>query len=237
MKLPCILITFAFINISPIMTSNYANSVYITNKYIKEVSDTDPIGVEIAITFLLNGDKTVETISLMLAVPEKANFRLRIDHDDPFIMNLPEQIAIADQVAVQEAISYFTNIPVPQRDPNENFANDMLGTFGEQRRAITGKLTKNLLVDEISFGTPEFPNISKICRLIALVRSIRFPDAYIKTADVDHSEKYCKLTSRNDSFIYKPLMGNIVAVRPRFLVIQPNVIELVNVLNEIQFWF
>ncbi|XP_050435381.1 uncharacterized protein LOC126842408 [Adelges cooleyi] len=174
----------------------------------------------------------MKTLNLMLVIPEKANI-FRINHDEPFIINLPENVAIADQERVQEAISHATNIPVPQRDPNENIENDSLLLLGDHRRQITGKVATNVLIAALDNGTPEFHNLLEICRLIALVRSIRFPDACIRTAVVDHSENACTLTSRNGRFQYRPHMGYIVGLRA----MSPDVNEFVEVLNEIVFWF
>ncbi|XP_050435348.1 uncharacterized protein LOC126842394 isoform X5 [Adelges cooleyi] len=198
MKLLCILITLAIVNVAPIMTADYANSVYITNKYIKEVFDR-----------------------------EKANI-FSIDHDDSFIMNLP-----ADQVAVQEAISQVTTIPVPKLGPNQNFENDSLIQLGEERRSITGKVTKNLLIAAIGKGTPRFRNLTEICRLIGLLRSMQSPDSYIKTAIVDQDNFVCTLTSQNGRFQYIP---DLYYALVRQMV--PNVYESIgHVFNDIQNWF
>ncbi|XP_050435366.1 uncharacterized protein LOC126842402 isoform X4 [Adelges cooleyi] len=147
MKLLCILTTIAFVNVSPIMTGEYANLVYTTNKYIREAFDNDPAGLETAISNIINEDKPFETLNLMLAIPEKTNI-FRINHDEPFIMKLP-----ADQEAVQAAISQFTTIPVPKFGPNENFEKDSLGQLGEERRLILGKVTTKLLTDAIENST------------------------------------------------------------------------------------
>ncbi|XP_050435342.1 uncharacterized protein LOC126842392 isoform X2 [Adelges cooleyi] len=244
MKLLCILITLAFVNVSPIMTAHYANSVYITNQYIKEVSDTNPAGLETAISNIINGDKTIETVNLMLAVPEKAVFRITIDHDDTFIINLPENIAIRNQELVQEAISEATEIDVPTLGPNESYVNAWLGTLGDVRRSITGKITKKLLIEAIGDGKPDFPNFPKICLLIALVRSIRYPEARTRTVDVDPSGNFCILTSRDGRFKYQPYRPpateeiqfpekHIAAVRPE----GPDVYTFLDVLDEIELWF
>ncbi|XP_050435375.1 uncharacterized protein LOC126842403 isoform X8 [Adelges cooleyi] len=175
MKLLCILITLAFVNVSPIMTSHYANSVYITNKYIKEA----------------------------------------FDKGDPFIVNLPEKIAIDDQLAVQEAIYQATKITVPKLSENENFENDSLNTFGEQRRLITGKVTKNALIAAIDKGRPRrFTNLNEICRLMGALRSIKFPDQHIRNINVDESANFCILTSQNDSHIYQRDVVDVWAVIP-----------------------
>ncbi|XP_050437842.1 uncharacterized protein LOC126844037 isoform X3 [Adelges cooleyi] len=189
MKLLCILITLAIVNVAPIMT-------------------------------------------------EKANI-FSIDHDDSFIMNLPvffcnsEHIAIADQVAVQEAISQVTTIPVPKLGPNQNFENDSLIQLGEERRSITGKVTKNLLIAAIGKGTPRFRNLTEICRLIGLLRSMQSPDSYIKTAIVDQDNFVCTLTSQNGRFQYIP---DLYYALVRQMV--PNVYESIgHVFNDIQNWF
>ncbi|XP_050435362.1 uncharacterized protein LOC126842401 [Adelges cooleyi] len=233
MKLLCILIALTFVNVSPIMTAGYANSVYTTTQYIKKANDTNPAGLETALLNIINGDRSIETLNLMLATPEKAIIGFTIDHDDSFISNLPEHIAIADQMAVQNMIFQVTNIDVPSLGPNENFGNVLVGILADQRRGIIGKIIKKLLIAAIDKGTPRFPNLNEICRLLAVVRSIRFPDAYIKIAVVDPSENCCKLTSRNARFRYKPRRGSIEAVRP----ISPDFNELVNILDEIKFWF
>ncbi|XP_050435370.1 uncharacterized protein LOC126842403 isoform X3 [Adelges cooleyi] len=209
MKLLCILITLAFVNVSPIMTSHYANSVYITNKYIKEAFDTNPAGLETAISNIINRDKSIVTVNLMWAIPETAKIFKIETHGDPFIINLPESIAIADQLAVQKAIYQATKITVPQLGENENFENDSLNTFGEQRRLITGKVTKNALIAAIAKGRPKFANFTEICRLMGLLRSIKFPDDYIRNVDVDHSGNCCTLTSLDGSFKYKRDAGYI----------------------------
>ncbi|XP_050435330.1 uncharacterized protein LOC126842389 isoform X22 [Adelges cooleyi] len=232
MKLLCILITLAFVNVVPIMTADYANSVYTTNKYIKEVFDRDPTILKTAISNIIDGDKTFETLNVMLAIPDKANYWFTIEHDDSFINNLPEHIAIADQEAVQQAISQVTDIPVPQLGPNENFENDSLAQLGVARRRITGVITKNLLIEAIDDGTPGIPYLTKVCRLLGLLRSMRFPDSYIKSVNVELGV-HCILTSQNGSFLYRKLVGFIVEVRP----IGPNRTELVDVLSEIDPWF
>ncbi|XP_050435359.1 uncharacterized protein LOC126842400 isoform X2 [Adelges cooleyi] len=213
MNLFCILITLALVNVSPIMTGEYANSVYITNQHIKDAFDRDPAGLEAAVLNIINGDKPMETINLILAIPETANIFL-IDHDEPFIANLPEHIAIADQEKVQEAISQVTRFPKPELGPNENHENDSLLQLGEDRRRITGIATKNVLIAAIDKGRPEFLNLTEICRLFGLLRSIRFPYAVIKRVDVDHSGDYCILNSRTGRFQYRRHNGIIVEVRP-----------------------
>ncbi|XP_050426185.1 uncharacterized protein LOC126836646 [Adelges cooleyi] len=235
MKLLCILITLAIVNVSPIMTAEYANSVRTTNKYIRAAFDADPTGLERAISNIVKDDDiTIDTLNLMLVTPEKANFWFTIEHDEPFINNLPEHIAIADQVAVQKAISQVTRIPVPQLGPNENFENDSLARLGQARRCITGKVTKKLLIAAIDEGTPEFPNFTKICRLIAVARSMEFPDLYIKTASVDQAGHVCTLTSQNDNrFLYIPYNGFIAQVWP----VGPDPNEYVNVLEVINDWY
>ncbi|XP_050435308.1 uncharacterized protein LOC126842389 isoform X4 [Adelges cooleyi] len=230
MKLLCILITLAIVNVAPIMTADYANSVYTTNKYIKEVFDRDPTILKTAISNIIDGDKTFETLNVMLAIPDKANYWFTIEHDDSFINNLPEHIAIADQEAVQQAISQVTDIPVPQLGPNENFENDSLAQLGEARRRITGEVTKNVLIEAINEGTPEFPNLDEICILIGLLRSMERPDTYIKTASVDPAGYECILTSQNgNTFQYRAHHGYIAAVRP----VGGNRVGYVDVLSEL----
>ncbi|XP_050435302.1 uncharacterized protein LOC126842385 isoform X2 [Adelges cooleyi] len=354
MKLLYILITLAFVNVARIMTAHYANSVFITNKYIKETFDADPDGLATAISNIINdNNKTIATLNSMLAIPEKANFWITIEHDEPFINNLPEHIAIADEEAVQQAIFNVTNIPVPQLGSNENFENDSLLQLGEARRRITGYVTKNLLIAAIdpaglktvitnlingsetiaqinlklaipekaklfsiiqedvgghSFfplpeyirvyvytsernaiadqealqkaitkvtnipvpqleenqiipldslpqlginrrlitgkvtkelllaaidkGSPEFKNHTELCRLVALLKSIRNPHKYVKTAEVDSTTNKCILKSFDGTFIYKPFQENYVLERPSF-----DEIGLVNVKEQIRNWF
>ncbi|XP_050435371.1 uncharacterized protein LOC126842403 isoform X4 [Adelges cooleyi] len=205
MKLLCILITLAFVNVSPIMTY----------KYIKEAFDKDPAGLQTAISSIINGYKSILTCNLMLAIPETANIFNIETHSDPFIVNLPEKIAIDDQLAVQEAIYQATKITVPKLSENENFENDSLNTFGEQRRLITGKVTKNALIAAIDKGRPRrFTNLNEICRLMGALRSIKFPDQHIRNINVDESANFCILTSQNDSHIYQRDVVDVWAVIP-----------------------
>ncbi|XP_050435357.1 uncharacterized protein LOC126842399 [Adelges cooleyi] len=236
MKLLSILITITFVNVSPIMTGEYAISVKKTNKHIREAYGGDPDGLETAISNIINADKTFGTLNLMLAIPDKANFRFTIEHDEAFIINLPENIAIADQKAVQEAITQVTNIPVPNNDPNENYENDRhtLTWLGEERRIIMGFVTLTLLEDAIDKGTPGFTNLKEICILIGLLRSIQFPDSYIKTARVDQDDNVCMLTSQNGRFHYKPHGGYIAVVGPMG---RPIHNEYEDVLDETMTWF
>ncbi|XP_050435303.1 uncharacterized protein LOC126842386 [Adelges cooleyi] len=270
MKLLCILITVATVNVSPIMTSLYSDSVYITNKWIKEAADKQPAGLETAISNLINGgisidpagletakeafeiesagpetaisnitngDRSIGIFNLMLTIPEKKDYRW-IHRDDSFFVDLPEHVAIAYQKAVQEAISKVTNITVPDLAPNEYFVDRYLPRYGNERRAITGKITKKLLIAAIGDGAPHFPNFPKICLLIALLRSMRDPKAYIRTVDVDPSGNSCILTSRNGSFKYQPRRKCkifIAAVTPKDHIWSRN--KFVDVLEEIQLWF
>ncbi|XP_050435379.1 uncharacterized protein LOC126842406 [Adelges cooleyi] len=212
MKLLCILITLTFVNVSPIMTAGYANAVFVTNKHIKKAFDENLEGLKTAILNTIIGPKSMETISLMWAAPEQANFRFRIDHDDQFIVDLLENIAIADQEAVQLAIFQATNIPAPQRGPNENYTISALDMLSVTRFGKIDYLTSHLLRDEISRGTPEFRNLYTICRLTGLKRSLRAPYAYIKTAVIDPPGNVCTLTSDDGIFQYKPENGFIVEV-------------------------
>ncbi|XP_050435377.1 uncharacterized protein LOC126842405 [Adelges cooleyi] len=216
MKLLSILITVAFVYVSPIMTGEYANSVCSTTNHIREAYCTNRDGLETAILNLINGNKTFGTLNLMLAIPDKANFRFTIQHDESFIINLPENIAIADQKAVQEAIFQVTNIRVPDLGHHENYDNDRSTLFwlGEDRRRIMGYVTKIVLINAINKGIPEFTNLNEICILIGLLRSMRFPDSYIKTARVDQDDYVCILTSLNGRFHYKPYNGSILLVSP-----------------------
>ncbi|XP_050435376.1 uncharacterized protein LOC126842404 [Adelges cooleyi] len=232
MKLVCIMITLAFVNVSPILTADYANSVYTTNKYIKEAFDNDPAGLETAISNIMKGDKPFDILNLMLAIPDKANYWFSIEHDDAFISTLPEQLAIVDQVAVQEAIYQVTKIHVPQLGPNENFENDSLVQLGEERRRITGKVTKKLLIAAIDAGAPRFPNLNEICNLIGLLQSMRFPDSYIKSVFVDPAGIFCMFTSLNGRIQHLDI-GLIDEVNP----IDPYRVEFMVFLREIQNWF
>ncbi|XP_050437807.1 uncharacterized protein LOC126844007 [Adelges cooleyi] len=127
----------------------------------------------------------------MLAMPDKANFRFTIQHDNSFIINLPENIAVADQKAVQEAIFQVTNIQAPQLGRNETYSNDRstLSRLGEKRRRIIGNITQNVLITALDKGRPEFSNLKEICILIGLVRNMRFPDTYIKAARVEQDDQ------------------------------------------------
>ncbi|XP_050435353.1 uncharacterized protein LOC126842398 [Adelges cooleyi] len=236
MKLLSILITITFVNVSPIMTGEYANSVKKTNKHIREASIKNPKGLETVISNIINGDKTFETLNFMLAIPDKANFRFTIQHEESFITNLPENIAIADQKAVQEAIFQVTGIPVPNLRCNENYENDRrtLSWLGDSRRMYLSFVTQNVLTDAIDKGTPGFTNLKEICILIGLLRSMRFPDSYIKIARVDQDDNVCMLISQNGRFHYKPYDGYIAAARPMG---RPVYNEHEDVLNEAMRWF
>ncbi|XP_050435336.1 uncharacterized protein LOC126842391 isoform X2 [Adelges cooleyi] len=214
MKLLGILLTITFVNVSLIMTGEYANSVCTTTNYIKKVYDPD--GLITAILNIINGNKTFVTLNLMLSLPDKVNFRFTIQHDEAFIINLPENIAIADQEAVQEAIFQVTKIPVPKLGRNEIYSNDRrtLSRLGISRRVIMGYYTTRVLIYAVDKGTPGFTNLKEICILIGLLRSMQFPDSYIISARVDQDDNVCMLTSQNGRFHYKPYRGYIAVVRP-----------------------
>ncbi|XP_050435339.1 uncharacterized protein LOC126842391 isoform X5 [Adelges cooleyi] len=236
MKLLGILLTITFVNVSLIMTGEYANSVCTTTNYIKKVYGTNPDGLITAILNIINGNKTFVTLNLMLSLPDKVNFRFTIQHDEAFIINLPENIAIADQEAVQEAIFQVTKIPVPKLGRNENNSNDRrtLSILGESRRKTMGYITFTLLKAAISRGTPGFTNLKEICILIGLLRSMQFPDSYIKIARVDPDDNVCMLSSQNGRFHYKPHDGYIAVVRP---IGRPVHNEYEDVLDEAIRWF
>ncbi|XP_050435301.1 uncharacterized protein LOC126842385 isoform X1 [Adelges cooleyi] len=248
MKLFCIFITLAFVNVSPIMTAGgnwiYGNSVYITNKHIEKAFELDPAGLKTVITNLINGSETIAQINLKLAIPEKAKLFSIIQEDvgGHSFFPLPEYIrvyvytsernAIADQEALQKAITKVTNIPVPQLEENQIIPLDSLPQLGINRRLITGKVTKELLLAAIDKGSPEFKNHTELCRLVALLKSIRNPHKYVKTAEVDSTTNKCILKSFDGTFIYKPFQENYVLERPSF-----DEIGLVNVKEQIRNWF
>ncbi|XP_050426168.1 uncharacterized protein LOC126836638 isoform X1 [Adelges cooleyi] len=235
MKYNCnfILITLAFVHVPSVMTTRYARSVFITNEHIKRAFVTKGAELETAIENIILGDATIEKIDLMLAIPESAFiFHLPkliekaekeaaksvISHFTylpvPILDRDEESIAIAHQEALQSVLLHFTNISVPELDPKKVIRNDTLLMLGRDRRIIIGEVTKTLLLSTISREAPKFLNLTVICRLIGLVRSIKFPVNFIRTAIVDSDGIFCILTSFDDTiYKYKRFRGTVVMER------------------------
>ncbi|XP_050426169.1 uncharacterized protein LOC126836638 isoform X2 [Adelges cooleyi] len=216
MKYNCnfILITLAFVHVPSVMTTRYARSVFITNEHIKRAFVTKKIDLMLAIpesAFIFHLPKLIEKAEKEAAKSVISHFTYLpvpiLDRDE-------ESIAIAHQEALQSVLLHFTNISVPELDPKKVIRNDTLLMLGRDRRIIIGEVTKTLLLSTISREAPKFLNLTVICRLIGLVRSIKFPVNFIRTAIVDSDGIFCILTSFDDTiYKYKRFRGTVVMER------------------------
>ncbi|XP_050425854.1 uncharacterized protein LOC126836456 isoform X3 [Adelges cooleyi] len=93
MQIYCFLMALAFVNVPSTTTADYAKTVFMTNKLIEIAFKTNAAGLETVIENIINGDKPMVTVNLMLAMPESIS-----------IFNIPESIAIAEQETVQNEI-------------------------------------------------------------------------------------------------------------------------------------
>ncbi|XP_050444322.1 uncharacterized protein LOC126847910 isoform X2 [Adelges cooleyi] len=190
MKLYCISISLVFVKLLAIVTADYRTSIFVTNLHIKLAFET-------------------KQISLMLAIPEctraYAEFR---DLQEPYL--------IAEQEILQGVIVHITGIPVPQLVGNEDIENHTLDWLGHARRLITSEVTTSLAFDAIGVVGSELvirEDFTKLCRLIGLFRSIKFPDSLIQFAEVDIYGTCSLTTIDGREYKYRRFSGITVEVQ------------------------
>ncbi|XP_050423954.1 uncharacterized protein LOC126845981 isoform X2 [Adelges cooleyi] len=196
MNLYYILITSTLVKVLADDTAiaDYKKLVFFTNLQIEQALSKRG-GLKTVIKRVVIGRATMKQIAMMLAVPESAD-----------TTNIA--VCIADQVKLQREIICATSIPVPQVEPDlgdnwftmlkMDFGDNLLPDLGTARRVMTKEITKSLVLAAILGYESAFRDFKRMCRLIGLFRSIKFPASYVLTAEVDNCGT-CTLTGTDGS--------------------------------------
>ncbi|XP_050424823.1 uncharacterized protein LOC126835934 isoform X3 [Adelges cooleyi] len=180
MKLLCVVISFVFVNVSADIMA-YKRVVSITNLIIQNASDRNDIngsnmfiyGLEFLIKAIVYENQFSMDMSILFAVPEKAD-----------LVNIQNSIDQHTEMA-QEMIDILS-IPMPNL-PDPNMANVNLTDLGKDRRRLTGKALKKILLYAIVRYDLAM-TYERLCCLIGLWISTKIPTFYIKSAEVDNNK-------------------------------------------------
>ncbi|XP_050441141.1 uncharacterized protein LOC126846067 isoform X2 [Adelges cooleyi] len=212
MKHLCILISFAFVNISVAVCGEYIKQMIMTNKHIEQAGAKLPEIIERIVLYV--SKYKIEDLSLMLAVPES-------EYVHPTRM-LQCQGQMRSEV--RRTIGDFEEV---QRNG--------LISLGMARRNITREAVKTLILARIDKNRNRavpmeyFKDSPVMCRFIGLFRSIKYPNAYIIEAKIDETET-CTLKDLNGIVIrYKTsILGNIWSLNSNNQLAKPFAAELNN---------
>ncbi|XP_050425034.1 uncharacterized protein LOC126836075 isoform X2 [Adelges cooleyi] len=167
MKLFCILISFVYVNVFANI-ARYRREVFITNKHIELASERDNDllgnGLERVIKKIINENTfLLDVMNFTIAVPEHAKLNGRNN-----IM-----MSIHNQRRIRTEITHILD-----------FGNSNLPQLGEERRRLTGKALKQIIIHALD-GTD--PNVisQQMCRFIGLWISTEIPTLYMTNTYID----------------------------------------------------
>ncbi|XP_050419748.1 uncharacterized protein LOC126832816 [Adelges cooleyi] len=186
MKLLCILISFASVNVLVALDA-YVKQVILTNIQMIDTKEKLPTVIQ---NMILLGEFTMVELALMLAVPEA---------NDKDIADYIEQQKIDYQLIAQEIIWFTTSIRAVKVNEG-NIRKADLNNLGIRRRSITLEGVNKLIRAVLSGENEYFKNFAEVCRLMGIFRSIKYPQTYIKHAEV-HQIGVCLLTDIKDNGI------------------------------------
>ncbi|XP_050437655.1 uncharacterized protein LOC126843897 [Adelges cooleyi] len=155
MKLFCVLMPFAFVNVLALTETDYKKQVYISNYFFESIQRYGT-NVDESVRTLIRSNISITSLALMLAAPENAD----TDEDDL-------QQLIDDEKKIQNRIRYDHEV-VDCNVSGINFNNKSLTSMGWTRRSITKPSLKRLLVG-VERGYQTQFDTQQTCRLIALL--------------------------------------------------------------------
>ncbi|XP_050425052.1 uncharacterized protein LOC126836079 isoform X7 [Adelges cooleyi] len=79
MKLVCVLISFAFVNVSAVTLTDYKMELYITNNYFNVVQQKKNLMCSLVKNYLCSTESTKDLV-IALAAPESVNYEKRIQN-------------------------------------------------------------------------------------------------------------------------------------------------------------
>ncbi|XP_050424960.1 uncharacterized protein LOC126836033 isoform X2 [Adelges cooleyi] len=181
----CVLIACVFVNVSTDIL-DFKRVVAITNLVIKMASDRHYVfgnGLEYIIkSFIYDDQITMEVMSILFAVPEKAD-----------LTNM--QIYMDQQIQLQLEIIDSLFLPVPN-NPGPNYGDINLTDLGEARRYLTGKALRNIIIFAID-RYESYISFGRLCRFLGVWISTKTPTMYITSAEVD-TYRCCVLKDKAD---------------------------------------
>ncbi|XP_050424770.1 uncharacterized protein LOC126835927 isoform X1 [Adelges cooleyi] len=229
MKILCVILPLALLNVSVAALDGYDKEVIKTNGYIESAGNNLPL----IIKNIVLGPYTMHEMAYMLSVPEfpDANIGLLLCSQ----IKMQTEIRTSTDTRTPEINegnhnrpTNFTDIlPVCLCDDYDEEIN--LAHFGSQRRIITREATKTLILAEIRGGDKVkkyFQDFSDMCLLIGLFKSINNPYSYIVAAELDETDT-CTVTDIHlNEFRYRSIGGVIWEIKPNNDLSRPFVDQL-----------
>ncbi|XP_050425047.1 uncharacterized protein LOC126836079 isoform X2 [Adelges cooleyi] len=188
MKLVCVLISFAFVNVSAVTLTDYKMELYITNNYFNVVQQKKNLMCSLVKNYLCSTESTnyvhgfveglilsatsFEDLVIALAAPESVNYEKRIQN----LLRWNHGIELG-----------FPNTS------GKNFDSIELSDLAKTRRNIVKLSLKRLHKKVIGQNDGENFNECQKCYIIALMISLNKPRNRITKAYIDN-KGYCNLT-------------------------------------------
>ncbi|XP_050425051.1 uncharacterized protein LOC126836079 isoform X6 [Adelges cooleyi] len=171
MKLVCVLISFAFVNVSAVTLTDYKMELYITNNYFNVVQQKKNLMCSLVKNYLCSTESTKDLV-IALAAPESVNYEKRIQN----LLRWNHGIELG-----------FPNTS------GKNFDSIELSDLAKTRRNIVKLSLKRLHKKVIGQNDGENFNECQKCYIIALMISLNKPRNRITKAYIDN-KGYCNLT-------------------------------------------
>ncbi|XP_050427378.1 uncharacterized protein LOC126837504 [Adelges cooleyi] len=213
MRILCILIPFAMVNVMVAVLDDFARQVIITNKLI-ERADAAARMPEIIRNIIVEGSYTMEKMALMISSPET-----RDSHGN---LNIYRQLDMRGEIRALLALR------TPEIVEAE-YENVTLQDLGNARRRITLEAVKTLIRDVIRIDNDpnnrNNPNIQlfgrrNLCRLLGLFRSALRPSTFAVNANMRLGT--CTIVFRNGVDIrYRYIEDKIWEIKCNGLLLQP----------------
>ncbi|XP_050443288.1 uncharacterized protein LOC126847198 isoform X14 [Adelges cooleyi] len=228
MKFVCFFITLVVENISAFDEAAYKKEVFITNQMIELAYNKNDLtigqhseanGLEYVIEEIVNDVEYYNSfaqINLMTALPDKTDIVLLIPAmkylDGRLIMNTCKQY----QTIIKHEIESILNIVYPKVPYSEDSERLNLTTLTEGRR-VTGTSIESSIrhvlgtdiadVNQDQTRSVHGVSLLRICRLMGLYLSTRFPTSYIKDLWVDPMIMTCTLDEGDIQRRFKQING------------------------------
>ncbi|XP_050425049.1 uncharacterized protein LOC126836079 isoform X4 [Adelges cooleyi] len=180
MKLVCVLISFAFVNVSAVTLTDYKMELYITNNYFNVVQQKKNLMCSLVKNYLCSTESTKDLV-IALAAPDYPD----LDHLDQ---------SVNYEKRIQNLLRW--NHGIELGFPNtsgKNFDSIELSDLAKTRRNIVKLSLKRLHKKVIGQNDGENFNECQKCYIIALMISLNKPRNRITKAYIDN-KGYCNLT-------------------------------------------
>ncbi|XP_050424771.1 uncharacterized protein LOC126835927 isoform X2 [Adelges cooleyi] len=211
MKILCVILPLALLNVSVAALDGYDKEVIKTNGYIESAGNNLPL----IIKNIVLGPYTMHEMAYMLSVPEFPDANIGL--------------LLCSQIKMQTEIRTSTDTRTPEINEDDYDEEINLAHFGSQRRIITREATKTLILAEIRGGDKVkkyFQDFSDMCLLIGLFKSINNPYSYIVAAELDETDT-CTVTDIHlNEFRYRSIGGVIWEIKPNNDLSRPFVDQL-----------